>query len=547
MTYLAVPVFGDSIEDVRRDITTAVDLGADLIELRLDRMPDVSDEDLRRLAEKPAADVPMILTLRSVAEGGDCEASDEERIDRLADLGPLFDYIDLEFTTWLSEHDLRRRLRRALVRAEKAWPKEGQAARRPAPKCRLILSKHDFTGRPDTLMRDQCDLLGTHECSVPKLAWRARTIRDNFEAFEWMQSWNLMSLPDRDISGGIAICMGPEGLLSRVLAKRFGAFAAFASLRPGLESAPGQITVTELKQCYRWDAINEDTTVYGVIGDPVDHSLSPRVHNAAFEEAGTNAVYLPLKVTASYEAFTAFMVQVMTDGSAYFRGFSVTIPHKEHAVTFIERVGGTIDKTAARVGAVNTITFDGDVDFERDLGFHGYNTDYQAVIDTLESGLGRSASQFSDLTVSVLGAGGIARSVVAALTDRGASVTIFNRTDSRAVALADEFGCRQRPWDRRGEGSPDLIVNCTPVGMGPETDASPLDETRLKPGQTVFDTIYNPLQTKLLRAAEERGARVIDGLTLFAHQARAQFRIWTGIDLPVAFFRSQAQLGLAAM
>ncbi len=533
MTYLAVPIFGDSIEAVRRDIATAVDLGADMIELRLDRMPDVSDEDIRRLAEKPAEEVPMILTLRSVAEGGDCAVTDEERIDRLTNLGPRFDYIDVELSTWLSEHDLRRRLRGAIVRAEKARDQVGEAAESQAPICRLILSKHDFTGRPNTLLRDQCDLLETEECSVPKLAWRARSIRDNFEVFQWMSATRGAGRP------GIFICMGPEGVLSRILAKKFGAFATFASLRPGLESAPGQVMITELKQLYRWDAIDEETAVYGVIGDPVEHSLSPRVHNAAFEEADVNAVYLPLKVTASYEAFTAFMAHVMADGSGYCRGFSVTIPHKENALAYLEKVGGTIDETAARVGAVNTITYDGD------KGFHGYNTDFPAVIDTLETGLGRSDSEFSSLSVTVLGAGGIARSVVAALSVQGASVTIFNRTESKAVALAEGFGCQYGSWDQRGDGSADLIVNCTPLGMWPEVDASPLESACLKPGQAVFDTVYNPLQTRLLREVAERGAVAIDGLSLFAHQARAQFRIWTGKTLPVAFFRSHAEKGLA--
>lgn len=533
MTYLAVPVFGDSIEAVRRDIATAVDIGADMIELRLDLMPDVADEDIRRLAEKPAADVPMVLTLRSVAEGGDCASTDKERIDRLADLGPLFDYIDVELATWLSEHRLRRRLRGAFVRSEKARDQAGEAAEGRNPKCRMILSKHDFGGRPNTLLRDQCDLLETEECSVAKLAWRARTVRDNFEAFEWMGSSREAGTP------GIFICMGPEGVLSRILAKKFGAFATFASLRTGLESAPGQVTITELKQLYRWDAIDEETVVYGVIGDPVEHSLSPRVHNAAFSEIDFNAVYLPLKVTASYEAFAAFMANVSMDGSGYCRGFSVTIPHKENALAYIEKVGGVIDETAARVGAVNTITFD------EDKGFHGYNTDFPAVIETLETGLGRSASEFSGLSVSVLGAGGIARSVVAALSLQGASVTIFNRTESKAADLAERFGCEHGPWAGRGEGSADLVVNCTPLGMWPGVENSPLESAWLRPGQAVFDTVYNPLQTKLLREAKERGAVAIDGLTLFAHQARAQSRIWTGKTLPTALFRSQAEKGLA--
>ena len=523
MTFLAVSIAGDSIEQIRRDMAEAVGLGADLIELRVDQMPGISDADIRSLGDEAPGAVSIILTIRSAAEGGAWPDSEEARTDRLIELSPVADYIDVEFATWLGSHDVRRRLRLA----------QDEANRRSSP-WKLILSSHHFAGRPSKLTKLHSELLGIEDCHVLKLAWRARTIRDNFEAFEMMR---LRCKPVAGHAPGppIIVCMGPEGLLSRVLAKKFGAFATFASLRPGRESAPGQLSIAQLRDLYRWDTLDAQTSVYGVIGDAVEHSLSPQLHNAAFAEAGLNAVYLPMKVNAGYESFVAFMVEALGRSETDFQGFSVTIPHKENALRFIRRAGGAVDDVADRIGAVNTITLG------PDGMLAGFNTDHDAAMQAIATGLGHSLDQMNGLSVAVLGAGGVARAIVAGLCGAGAKVTVYNRTAARSEELAREFSCVSEPWDRRTEQAADLVVNCTSIGMAPDTDASPLPAEALRAGQAVFDTIYNPFRTKLLQEATDQGCTTIEGLAMFALQAAAQYERWTGRPLPSAFFLDRAR------
>jgi len=529
MTLLAVSVVGDAIAQIRRDVAEAAALGAELIELRVDRMPGVCDDDILSLRESPAPPMPLILTIRSEAEGGDWSGPDAARIDRLIKLSPIADYIDVELATWLHSDAIRQQLRAVLGHGNPfaRLASESDVPRTPLRK--LILSCHDFTGRPATLTKLHIDLLSTESCDVPKLAWRARTIRDNFEAFEMMRLRHDRSA-GRSPGPPIVICMGPEGLPSRVLAKKFGAFATFASLRPGVETAPGQPTISTLKGVYRWDAIDAKTAVYGLIGDPVEHSIGPQLHNGAFAESGINAVYLPLKVNPGYESFAAFVVEALARPWADFRGFSVTIPHKENALRFIQRYGGAVDDLAARIGAVNTITVGPDSELV------GFNTDHDAALQTIASGLGRSTAQLAGLTVAVLGAGGVARAIVAGLCGVGAQVTIYNRTAGRAAELAKAFSCVSAPWEQRAESSADLIVNCTSVGLAADRDASPLPAETLQPHQAVFDTIYTPPETKLLQQAKARGCTTIEGAVMFALQAQAQFELWTGQGLASAFF-----------
>ncbi len=504
-TLLIVPIAGDTIEAIREDIAKAVDRGADMIELRVDRMPDIPDEQLAGLFEHRAADVPMLLTVRSAAEGGDWTDSDTRRMERLVELGGLADVVDIELMTWRREETTR-------LAFETSAALTG----------RLILSTHDFAGRPASLHGDLVEMLDAGDGCVPKMAWRARTVRDNFEAFELMRS------SPRPL---IVVCMGDDGLASRVLAKKFGAFATFAALESGRESAPGQVTIDVLRDSYRWDAIDAQTHVYGVLGDPVGHSLSPRVHNAAFREAGVNAVYLPLRVGATYEAFKAFMVEVQARPWLDFRGFSVTLPHKAHALRFIQDSGGVLTQDAQRVGAVNTLRL------EPDGSWSGANTDLPAAMETISAGLADGPAELQAIDAAVLGAGGVARAVVAGLHDRGAAVTIYNRTRARSRALAKQFDCRHAAWEDRVKGRHSLIVNCTSVGLAPDIEASPIPAESLDPDQTVFDTIYNPLQTLLLQQADDAGCRTMDGVEMFARQAAAQFEHWTNRRISVRFYR----------
>jgi shikimate dehydrogenase len=199
---------------------------------------------------------------------------------------------------------------------------------------------------------------------------------------------------------------------------------------------------------------------------------------------------------------------------------SVTIPHKEHAARWLEEQGYPLGEIARRCGAVNTLvrTPEG--------GWRGENTDALGVIRALTRGLEQRGEALAGSTVDVLGAGGVARAAVAALVDRGCHVTVYNRRKGRAEALAQSLRCAWQPWGRRTAGSGRILVNCTSVGMQPDTDATPIAAQRLRPETLVFDTIYNPAETRLLRAARDRGCQTISGVELFIAQASEQFTLW---------------------
>lgn len=525
MTLLIVPVAGQTPDELRAQVAEAISDGAEAIELRLDLMGEIAPDDFRALRTSTPAVIPFILTIRSAAEGGAWDGDDDERVSRLIELGPFVDYIDVELSLWLRSANIRHKIELALHRADQISQEEGKEVIEFAARRKLLLSRHDLVTRSTSLHRHWLEMVGEPACMVPKLAWPARSIRDNFEALELIHS-----SPKRPI----VICMGTDGLASRILAKKFDAFGTFAALRQGMETAPGQIPAAELNRRYRWEKINRETAVYGVIGYPVGHSLSPVVHNTAFDELKFNAVYLPLPVTPSYEAFKAFMVEVLARPWLDFRGFSVTLPHKENALRFVREAGGAIDQDAERLGAINTICLG------RDGKLLGTNTDYPAARLCLRVALPMLKSIPHPAKALVLGAGGIARSVVAALDDIRSHVTICNRTPDRAIVLAQTFGCEHRLWEERARLDADLIVNCTSVGLEPDSSASPLPAEALRAGQFVFDTVYRPLETRLLRDARAAGCHVLDGLTLFLYQAQAQLRHWTGRTVPIELLRGAA-------
>jgi len=522
MTYLVASISGDSAEQLREQLRRAREAGAEMVEFRLDLMEGVDEEDLCLLHGE--ADCPIILTIRSATEGGEWDQGDDERLSRLIALSPLADYVDVEWATWQRSANIRQKIELAVERAGEAAP--DSAGEAPHKAGQLILSRHDLHGRPPKLITDLLAMFSEPSCVVPKFAWRARTVRDNFEAFE------LMRTSPRPV---IIICMGEDGLPSRVLARKFGAFATFASPATGLETAPGQLSVDQLKTLYRWDSINEQTQLYGVVGDPVRHSLSPAVHNAAFAAAGLNAVYLPLRVDRPYESFKAFMVEVLARPWLDFRGFSITVPHKENAARFLRESGGCLDDLAHRLDAVNTIVISPSGDIS------GFNTDYDAASAALRQGRPAAQSGLSGMHAAVLGAGGVARAVAAALVTAGAHVTIFNRTAARAEALAAACSCAWAPWEDRLACRPDLIANCTSVGMAPGVESSPMPAAALKPSQIIFDSVYTPRRTKLLRDAAACGCAVLDGLSMFASQAEAQFRCWTGSSPPPGLYARIAE------
>jgi 3-dehydroquinate dehydratase / shikimate dehydrogenase len=379
----------------------------------------------------------------------------------------------------------------------------------------LIVSYHDFSTRPER-MYNLVTEMNRLPAEVNKIVWQARSVRDNVEALE------LLAHRQRPT---VALCMGEAGIASRVLAKKFGGFLTFAALRSGEGTAQGQVTIEEMKNLYRWDAIGARTKVYGVVAHPVGHSMSPAIHNAAFDAAGHDGVYLPLLVEPGYESFKAFMESFVHFEKLDLAGLSVTIPHKENALKYLAEKGGTIDPLAQSIGAVNTISIE-----KGQLS--GSNTDHAAILECICRAAGIEKEGLAALRVGVIGAGGTGRTAVASLAHYGATVLVCNRTPERAQKLAAEFNGKTGKVSavpiEELDGC-DVWMNCSSVGMSPHVEANPLGNFRPKwtSRTIVFDAVYNPVRTKFLALAEEAGAKTVSGVEMFVHQAAGQFETWT--------------------
>jgi 3-dehydroquinate dehydratase/shikimate dehydrogenase len=279
--------------------------------------------------------------------------------------------------------------------------------------------------------------------------------------------------------------------------------------------------VADFRTTYPVKSIGPDTQFFALLGDPVGHSLSPVLHNHLFRRNKVDAVYVPIRVPNGHLKETVEALK-----SVPFSGYSVTIPHKESAAA----LAAEADPTVSQVGAANTLV-------SRANGFYAANTDFAAAIDSLRVHLDEKAGEtnvaareFGQLTALVLGAGGAARAIAFALHRAGTQVTIAARTTERAQKLAEEVGCKHVDWVARHNVTPcDVVVNCTPVGMHPNVDESPLHVSFLRPDLVVFDTVYNPEQTLLLRDAKSRGCGIVSGLEMFVRQAARQFELFTGL------------------
>ncbi|MFW6189927.1 MAG: shikimate dehydrogenase [Planctomycetota bacterium] len=451
----------------------------DMAEVRLDRMQSF---DLERICA--GRDRPIIVTNRPVKQRGGWQGAESERLAtlrRAAELGA--DYVDVE-----------------LEAAGELGPLSGGAAR--------IVSYHNFQRMPRELDA-VLTRLQRAGADVAKIAARAEDICDVAPLFGLLQRRG-------ERVPLIALAMGEAGVASRILAGKFGAFLTFASRAEGAESAPGQVPAEEMVEMYRFPRINPRTEVYGVVADPVAHSMSPAIHNAAFAEAGLDAVYLPFKVSEPGPFLDAFQPHDL-------RGLSVTIPHKETMVGLMDEV----DEQAAGIGAVNTVRID------QDGRRYGCNTDVAAAVAAIRAAVRRSeVGPMDECEVLIVGAGGAARAIAYGLASRAGRLVIANRTRERAERLAKEFGAQVRELDAIASLNPDILVNATSVGMWPNVDDTPVPAEMLGAGMVVFDAVYNPIRTRLLREAEEAGAATASGMEWFVNQAVAQFEFWTDREAP---------------
>jgi 3-dehydroquinate dehydratase/shikimate dehydrogenase len=470
---LCVTVTGSDMADLRRrrDAVT----GADLVELRLDT---VSDPDAAGAVA--GRRLPVIVTCRPTWEGGAFAGSEDARKRLLAEaLTAGAEYVDLEARAGFDD----------LIATTGGK--------------RIVLSAHDFDGLPLDL-ETRVRAMQRTGAEVVKVAVTVARLSDCATLHDIAAR-----LGDGD--GLVLIGMGDCGAVTRVLPSRFRSRWSYAGLLAGV----GQLTPETLLTELRFRDIGPATSLYGIVGSPVSHSVSPAMHNAAFRAAGVDAVYLPLPA-ADVDDFVAFARAFGVKGA------SVTIPHK---VAMFDCVDGT-SAIAKRIGAINTVRIDNG-------RWQGDNTDVEGFLEPLADQL-----PLTNARAALLGAGGAARGVAIALAARGAAVSVHARNARRAAEVAalvsGSVGAFPPP-----RGSWDLLVNCTPVGMYPHVDETPLPAGSLGPG-LVYDLVYNPPATRLLREAAAAGCRTIGGLEMLVGQARKQFEWWTGVRPSAAVMRDAA-------
>jgi 3-dehydroquinate dehydratase/shikimate dehydrogenase len=304
-----------------------------------------------------------------------------------------------------------------------------------------------------------------------------------------------------------------------------------------------------MKKLYRWDAISSSTKVFGVVGSPIMHSMSPAIHNAGFDAVGFDGIYLPMLVEPGWESFKAFMETFVPFEGLDLSGLSVTIPHKENALRYLKEKGAQVEELAEAIGAVNTIVIDRS---GKEPTLRGFNTDYAAILDSITAKMGIERDELENYRVAVIGAGGTGRTAVAALAHYGATVVVYNRTRERADALAKEFdGKSGKVVSARLEKLCDscchIFINTTSVGMWPKANESPIGDRppKFESETVVFDSIYNPIKTKFLEQAEAAGAKTIGGVEMFVRQASGQFEAWTSKKAPTEVMRKVIEARLA--
>ena len=475
----------------------AAEAGVELVELRIDCLR--REPDLKRiLANRPT---PCVFTIRRGVDGGLWRGPEDkrQRLIREAVVAGV-DYVDIEY-------DIAREIRRF-------------------GKTKRIISYHNLKQTPPEFqdIAEQCEEM---DADVVKVAARAHSIGDSMKV---LQVAAKMETPT------IAIAMGELGSFTRILGAKYGAPFTYANFNVDRSFAAGMLHYDALNRDYYYDHIDASTEVYAVIGDPIGHSLSPPIHNAAFRQLGLNKVLVPIAMPA--ERLKATLDEVAWLG---IKGYSITIPHKQAVLPLLTLADGAVERT----GACNTMLM------KEDGSRVGYNTDYRAAMDTLESAFAGSggegsASPLEGKQVVILGAGGVARPIGFGLLRRGAGVTLMNRTEERATKLAEELGCRAANWSSRASTMADVLINCTPVGMHPHLDDTPMPPAGFRPGMTVMDTVYHPENTMFLKLARERECKTVSGVDMFIGQAALQFQLYTGQDAPVDLMREVVRRKLGA-
>lgn len=454
--------------------------GVKLVELRLDYIQG-RVQVARLLRERHC---PVIVTCRRVADGGRWEGDEESRLLLLRTaIAEGADYVDLE-------EDVAGTI-----------PRFGATKR--------IVSHHDFSKTPADLAALHARLAGL-KADIVKIATMANRPSDNLRMLDLVRTATVPT---------VGICMGDIGVPTRVLAGRAGAPFTYATFNDERVMAPGLIGWQVMRHVYRYERITSATRIYGVVADPVAHSLSPVVHNAALAQAELDAVYVPFRVPQEH------LDEFLADAGRWpLSGLSVTIPHKEAALRHVTAA----DPLVTAIGATNTLTFGPE-------GVAAANTDASAALESLLAAMSDVEQPIGGdglgiRSALILGSGGAARAVAFALRQRGLRVTVTSRTSDRAKRMAADVQCEAVPWDARHRYPHDCLINCTPVGMHPHVDETPFEKESLKNYLVVFDTVYNPENTLLIKDARVASCRTVTGVEMFVRQAAIQFRTWHDVE-----------------
>lgn len=452
------------------------------LEFRLDylKKPALVLPKLKRFIESHPGTV-VIATCRRAANGGKFHGSAASQLEVLAKAAAAgCQMIDIDIQT-----------------ASQCKPGQLQKLRGRAA---MVLSFHDFRGTKK--LDEALEKMLPVPADFYKIVSTATTLADNVSMMKFLAK-------ESERHSMVCMCMGEQGFISRVLGVRAGSVFTFASAIAGEETAAGQVTAQELRNMYRIEQVDPATRVYGVAGDPVAHSLSPAIMNAAFRRENVNAVYLALHAKTIKDLMTCVR-------EIPIHGLSVTMPYKQAILPYLDNT----DSHTSKIGACNTVVR------SQDGKLYGFNTDAAGIVRPLE----RRLSTLDGARILVLGAGGAARAAVFGLKERGAEVYILNRTLGPAQKLARSARARSIKRADMKKLAFDVIINATPVGMG-NMHETPLQEKEIN-ARYVFDMIYDPGETRLLKLAKERGAQVIPGIEMFVQQAARQFEIWTGKPAP---------------
>jgi len=468
----------------------------DIIEIRADSIKGFSLPLLLR----QKTNKPLIFTCYAKSNGGYFGGTETERIKLLSEAisSGMFEYVTLDIPESLK-----------ISETVKTLINLGRRC-----KTKTILTYHNYRRTPDNLEAIY-KRMAAYKPDVIKIVTYARKFSDNFRIFKLAQG-----VASRRNSKLIAFGMGERGIISRILYKKFGLFLTYASYKTGLETAEGQIPFEYMKYLYQADCINRRTKIFGLLGNPVKHSYSPLLFNAWFSGGKFNAVYLPLAIDPGYFRKDLALIKSFLKPT----GFSVTSPYKVVAIKSVDR----LSKSAKEIGAINTI-YRSDAHRVRSAPypkasgrkgneFIGTNTDWIGVIEALLP----LRKLINNRHAFILGKGGASRAIIYALRHSGIKTTVFARTASKGV-----LPMKHLPRYCRGLGRDKIIINATPVGMFPDINKSPMPKSCLKRGMIVFDTIYNPAETRLIKDAQGKGCFAINGLRMFLAQALKQMEYFT--------------------